>query len=118
MTSEQLLVAWLEEAFSTIERPDTYVTGVGQIIGRVHPMTQDCVDHGCVIHNPTEHTMTGLPTLWRADRALMERICSHGVGHPDPDSIRYVERTHGTEAAGTESVHGCDGCCAGSYGDL
>jgi hypothetical protein len=29
----------------------------------------------------------------------MERICSHGVGHPDPDEIN------------TDKTHGCDGCC-------
>jgi hypothetical protein len=31
----------------------------------------------------------------------MERICDHGVGHPDPD-----------EFMADVWVHGCDGCCA------
>lgn len=31
----------------------------------------------------------------------MERICPHGVGHPDPDCM-YAKR---------DTVHGCDGCC-------
>jgi hypothetical protein len=34
----------------------------------------------------------------------MERICDHGIGHPDPDDIRVRERWD-------EGVHGCDGCC-------
>jgi hypothetical protein len=33
----------------------------------------------------------------------MERICEHGIGHPDPDQIMRDE-------AGW--VHGCDGCCS------
>jgi hypothetical protein len=35
----------------------------------------------------------------RFDRSFMERICVHGVGHPDPDS------------AGADPLHACDGCC-------
>ena len=34
------------------------------------------------------------------DRRIMERICPHGVGHPDPDDVLNQDR-----------VHGCDGCC-------
>ena len=31
----------------------------------------------------------------RFDRSFMERICVHGVGHPEGDDL----------------MHGCDGCC-------
>jgi hypothetical protein len=41
----------------------------------------------------------------------MERLCQHGVGHPDPDHIDYVRRTRGTRAAWGDGVHDCDGCC-------
>jgi hypothetical protein len=34
----------------------------------------------------------------------MERICPHGVGHPDPDHVFYTKRM-------TDTIHGCDGCC-------
>jgi hypothetical protein len=44
-----------------------------------------CKGRSCVIHNPTEHSMRKLPLHYRADRNIFERICSHGVGHPDPD---------------------------------
>jgi hypothetical protein len=37
----------------------------------------------------------------------MERVCPHGVGHPDPDDINVI--------LGPEKVHGCDGCCEGAY---
>ena len=68
-----------------------------------------CKGEICVIHNPTEHHMRDWPMNWRGDRGLIERICPHGVGHPDPDQIpRWA-------AMGriTEGTHGCcqDGCC-------
>ena len=39
---------------------------------------------------------------------LTERVCPHGVGHPDPDSLRYLIRETGETSW---SAHGCDGCC-------
>lgn len=48
------------------------------------------------------------PTNFRADRfGLIERICSHGIGHPDPDSAAFIEQSGHDDP----SVHGCDGCC-------
>lgn len=58
----------------------------------------------CTIHNRTEHSMRTFPQHWRDDRGIMERICPHGVGHPDPDDFRVRTVKH-------EGVHGCDGCC-------
>jgi hypothetical protein len=40
-----------------------------------------------------------------------ERICPHGIGHPDPDDMAYW-KSIGEESMG---VHGCDGCCAGIH---
>jgi hypothetical protein len=37
----------------------------------------------------------------------MERICPHGVGHPDPDDAAYHIRI----GQGYKTIHGCDGCC-------
>lgn len=51
-------------------------------------------------------------THWRPDRGIMERVCEHGVGHPDPDDVKV-------QAGGwTETIHGCDGCCNPLYGRL
>lgn len=58
-----------------------------------------CAGEHCTIHNRSDHHMRGWPQNWRSDRGLMERICPHGVGHPDPDEIS------------TDTTHGCDGCC-------
>lgn len=62
-----------------------------------------CVGEHCTIHNRSDHHMRDMPQHWRGDRNIMERICSHGVGHPDPDEIA------------SNTIHGCcsDGCCMG-----
>ena len=66
-----------------------------------------CAGTFCVLHNPSDHHMRDWPTNYRGDRNLTERLCEHGVGHPDPDDLAYkvsLGRTH-------EGVHGCCGCC-------
>lgn len=88
---------------------EEYITGVGQKV-LVHDK-EDCKGEHCCIHNPSDHHMKDWPTLWRDDRCLMERICPHGVGHPDPDDIAFKELILGKERAKIEAVHGCDGCC-------
>lgn len=74
-----------------------------------HPVA-NCIGP-CAVHAPTDHPMAAWRQHWRDDRALMERICIHGVGHPDPDHMTWVEIFHGQDAAAAESVHGCCGCC-------
>jgi hypothetical protein len=88
----------------------TYVTGTGQKIVNTHDPVL-CEGRACVIHNPSAHYMADFPTHWRADRGIMERICPHGVGHPDPDDMAFIRSTRGDDAASAEGVHGCDGCC-------
>lgn len=66
-----------------------------------------CEGEWCVFHNPSDHHMRQWPTLWRDDRKIMERICPHGVGHPDPDDVAY----HIRNDRAWQGVHGCDGCC-------
>lgn len=83
----------------------SYVTGTGQTIW-VHN-DHDCRGPYCVIHNPSKHHMVDWPTHWRPDRYLMERICPHGVGHPDPDHIAFTPRGR----RHLDEIHGCDGCC-------
>ena len=76
----------------------TYTTGTGQTIGGVHDEGA-CAGEFCTIHNPSDHHMREWKTHWRNDRKMMERICPHSVGHPDPDEIA------------SDTIHGCDGCC-------
>ena len=77
-----------------------YVTGTGQVL-QVHNKGE-CRGKHCPIHFPSNHCMRDFPTHWRDDRGIMERICPHGVGHPDPDQVMDK----------AEWVHGCDGCCS------
>lgn len=77
-----------------------YMTGTGQEIRGIHPRSR-CRGQACVIHNPSDHSMRSFPTLWRSDwGGFMERLCPHGVGHPDPDDPN------------AHPIHGCDGCCS------
>lgn len=75
-----------------------------EVLVNVH-RPEACEGQPCTIHNMTNHSMRTFPQHWRSDRSIMERMCPHGVGHPDPDNHstkRWMER-----------VHGCDGCCRG-----
>jgi hypothetical protein len=49
------------------------------------------------------------PLVWREDRSpqILERMCTHGIGHPDFDSAAYLDSI----GQATLKVHGCDGCC-------
>lgn len=67
-----------------------------------------CKGRACWIHRPSDHSMRGFDLYFRADRGIVERTCSHGVGHPDPDDITW----HESQGRHHEGVHGCDGCCA------
>jgi hypothetical protein len=76
----------------------------GLILKYVH-RPDTCKGPNCVIHNPSDHPLRQFPLHWRGDIGLMERICTHGVGHPDPDHLAWDPR----EGMG---IHGCCGCCA------
>lgn len=81
----------------------------GSILENVHDRDL-CQGRACCLHNPSEHRMRDWPLNWRNDWGLMERLCPHGVGHPDPDDLAYGEsRTPGSSR--WRGIHGCDGCC-------
>lgn len=101
----QLQLLMIEVNKFLVERSNEYVTGVGQILVNIHSKDQ-CKSGNCVIHNPSIHEMLSWPTLFR-EEGLMERVCEHGVGHPDPDSLAFFE-SQGIKNMG---IHGCDGCC-------
>lgn len=62
----------------------------------------------CPFHNPSDHPLKDAEIHIRSDKdMLVERICEHGIGHDDPDSVAYFH-SKGKMWAG---VHGCDGCC-------
>lgn len=59
----------------------------------------------CPIHWPSLHHMRSWRQHWRADRGIIERICKHDIGHPDPDDKAPFKG------------HGCDLCCTNPYAD-
>lgn len=73
----------------------------------------DCRGQVCCIHSPSDHALKDAQLLWRTDSRIMERICDHGIGHPDPDHLAHIERACGTIVATIQGIHGCDGCCCG-----
>lgn len=84
-----------------------HITGRGQRLTRTHPPNSGCEEHGCVIHNPTlEAQMIG-ETFWSLAHGRMERICEHGVHHPDPDAVAWRLR----KGLFPNVDHDCDGCC-------
>lgn len=86
-----------------------FMDGTGVIL-RCHPVY--ACNMPCAIHGPSDHHMRYWPTLWRQDEMMFERTCEHGIGHPDPDSMRYIKDHHGPTEAKNRSIHSCDGCCA------
>jgi hypothetical protein len=87
-----------------------YTTGTNQILYNVHAPTANCYNFGCVIHNPSDHPLRNAPTHYRFDTKIMERLCEHGVGHPDPDDPNYNTKIF-RQARTVAATHGCDGCC-------
>lgn len=82
--------------------------GEGIALGNVHSGWA-CEGRGCAIHShPSDHRLNAAPLNWREDRGILERICKHGVGHPDHDAATYLVSI----GQGFENIHGCDGCCA------
>lgn len=81
----------------------------GTVLNNVHPGFT-CVSKFCVIHNPSNHHMKDWPLRWVDGKGLFERVCLHGVRHPDPDDI-HAKVLLGQSA--TLGVHGCceDLCC-------
>jgi hypothetical protein len=86
---------------------EEFITGTGQHL-KVHSK-EDCKGHFCPIHNPSNHCMKDFPLHWRDDKRIFERICEHGVGHPDPDDLAF-KTSLGVDIE-YFSMHGCDGCC-------
>lgn len=60
------------------------------------------------------HPLHGRPTSRRLDAfaaGLIEVFCTHGVGHPIPESVAWMDEHGPVGAKSTWGIHGCDGCC-------
>lgn len=106
---EALYYAQLEDRLSSY---DLYSMPSGTVM-RTHGVAhcgnfEGGEQQACTLHNPSEHHMCDWPLSLSEDfPTLMQRTCTHGLGHPDPDSVAYFRRC-GIPGIG---VHTCDGCC-------
>lgn len=105
--------------------PPPVVPGAWRIVGptvlpiRAHQLltgvhdADECADRSCTIHDPSEHHMLPFDLHYRADRGIFERVCGHGVGHPDPDQVAHWRWIFDREDADAEAIHGCcaEACC-------
>lgn len=100
-----------EELQEMVDAGRAFDLGDGHWLLNTHGPDQ-CAVETCVLHNPSHHHMSEWPLHWRGDRRMFERICPCGVGHPDPDQVRFWERQFGAEKGSVLTTHGCCGCCA------
>lgn len=75
---------------------------------------ETCAGSNCALHNPSDHPLKDAKIILRSwspfsskPHGFAERFCEHGIGHSDPDSVKFYDSI---EHYGT-GVHGCDGCC-------
>lgn len=75
----------------------------------------------CPFHNPSDHPLKDATIAIRGHNpfsmkpaGFVERICEHGIGHSDPDSVAYYDFM-GISGTG---IHGCDGCCSNGFGEV
>lgn len=85
---------------------ETFDLGDGRVLTNVHSEA-GCEGQWCVIHHPKPSHTSEWPLHWRGDRAIFERICPHGIGHPDPSQLDYWE----ARGQSYNAIHGCCGCC-------
>lgn len=77
------------------------------ILSKVH-RAEHCLGPHCWVHNPSTHHMCTWPVEWSANERTAQRICQHGLSHPDPDDVAF-HQDHGRDV----TMHDCDGCCIG-----
>lgn len=91
-----------------LENSTVVLTGVHE--------TNQCIGPVCSLHKRSDHPMRTFPQVWRSDRFIMERMCPHGIGHPDPDDPKISMFDYSSGKTNYEAVHGCCGvCCVGAY---
>ncbi len=70
------------------------------------------IAHPCPWHAPSKHHMRTWPRVIRFEKyGMVERICVHGIGHPDVDSLAFIGKYIAAGPHPSLGIHGCDGCC-------
>lgn len=106
-SKEELSAVWRTLLTAAFRKPMEPVTlSSGQ---RILTHTKESCIGPCPIHSPSNHHMVEWKLCWRDDTKIFERMCPHGIGHPDPDTVTFVKKTRGSDLAITS--HGCENCC-------
>jgi hypothetical protein len=91
-----------------MSKPMEDFTDQNGTVHRIHNK-KSCRGNHCPFHNPSDHRLKDAPMNIRYDKGgLVERICEHGIGHDDPDSVAFFVRINDRWVT---SLHGCCGCC-------
>lgn len=83
----------------------TYELEDGTVLYNVH-WEFKCELEVCALHKPSQHALRDAPRSWDHDFRMVTRVCSHGVVHPDYDSLTY-------KLAQLGSLVYCHNCCDG-----
>lgn len=102
----------MAEQGKTVRRMKFVVLSSGQKI-MAHHKDVCAAQASCCIHKPSDHHMKNWKMYWRDDTKVMERICEHGIGHPDPDHLSHQRQFLRIDEQEWDSIHGCDSCCRG-----
>lgn len=71
-----------------------------------------CTGRPCPLHAPSRHPLRAAPIMMPVtpDDIVLERLCPHGIAHPDPDSVQLADILD-PAGEGEHQIHPCDGCC-------
>lgn len=69
---------------------------------------KNCKGRGCPVHHPSDHEMKKWPMSWNLQVLSMERVCEHGIRHPDPDDYKFRQDN---QIDIPDHAKDCDGCC-------
>lgn len=74
--------------------------------------TSSCAGENCIVHTPSDCVANreDWAYVFRTDGRI-ERMCNHGIGHPDPDQARFLLTANADIYGEWIWIHACDGCC-------
>lgn len=71
-----------------------------------------CRGTHCCVHNPSDHPLRDAPLVWLPRLRSLDRICTHGIRHPDRDDFAYkASQRLSPLLLALLSAHDCDDCC-------
>lgn len=82
---------------------EEWVDDVGLRMVGVHPENDECREHGCALHNPSDHEYALWPLKWDKYGLVFVRLHPCGEGSVlDPDEVAFRARHDGKSQLPTE----------------